>query len=153
MNIKKLKQAEAQFLAQYPGGFSDPGLAPIRKKHNIDKLTEFARANLTPNDFNRPGHIAESLVKIISRSSMVSMFEKPKFRDYVNGLARDDRALLASAYKRLLHGRGAGKALGFTEIVDLLGEAKLAKWSLLTNLHGFWTYSPCGFVYKQEQAH
>ncbi|MEH6593714.1 MAG: hypothetical protein V7746_25830 [Halioglobus sp.] len=47
MNIQKLKMAQAAFLAQYPEGFADPGLAPIRKKHNVDKLTEFAQANLT----------------------------------------------------------------------------------------------------------
>ena len=35
MNIEKLKLAEAAFLAQYPEGFADPGLAPIRKKHNV----------------------------------------------------------------------------------------------------------------------
>ena len=38
-------------------------LEPIRKKHNVDKLSEFAQANLTRAHFNRPEHIAETLVK------------------------------------------------------------------------------------------
>ncbi len=76
MNLKKLKQAEANFLTRYPDGFADPAMAPIKKKHNVDKLTEFAQANLTRTHFNRPEHICDTLVRIISRSSMVSMFEK-----------------------------------------------------------------------------
>ena len=44
MNIDKLKMAQANFLLQYPEGFADPGLAPVRKKHNVDKLTEFLRS-------------------------------------------------------------------------------------------------------------
>ena len=76
MNIEKLRQAEADFLARYPGGFADPGLAPIRKKHNVERLSEFARANLTRTHFNRPEQVCETLVRIVSRSSMVSVFEK-----------------------------------------------------------------------------
>ena len=130
MNIKKLKQAEAEFLAQYPDGFADPGLAPIRKKHNIDKLNEFARENLTPSHFNRPEHIAETLVKIISRSSMVSMFEKPKFRDFVRSLNSHEKEHLAFAFQKRLHGRA--KRAGFEEILGMLSHYKLAKWSLIS---------------------
>ena len=104
MNIKKLKMAEAQFLAQYPQGFADPGLAPIRKKHNVDKLSAFAQAHLTRAHFKRPERIAETLIKIISRSSMVSMFEKPKFRDFVASLNGHEREHLAFAFEKRLQG-------------------------------------------------
>lgn len=130
MNIQKLKLAEAHFLAQYPEGFSDPGLAHIRKKHNIDKLTEFSRANLTPNDFYRPEHIAESLVKIISRSSMVSMFEKPRFRDFIRSLNSQEKEYLAFAMQKRLYGRN--KKQGFEELLGMLSQYKLAKWSLMS---------------------
>jgi hypothetical protein len=64
---------------------------------------------------------------------MVSMFEKPKFRDYVNGLARSDREYLLAGYKRLLHGK---QEQGFNDVLDVLSEGKLAKWSLMTiHLH------------------
>ena len=130
MNLKKLKQAEAAFLANYPAGFADPGLEPIRKKHNVDKLTEFAQANLTRSHFNRPEHIAETLTKIISRSSMVSMFEKPRFRDFVRALNSHEKEHLAFALEKRLHGRA--KRAGFEELLGMLAHHKLAKWSLMS---------------------
>lgn len=130
MNIEKLKMAEAGFLASYPEGFADPGLAPIRKKHNVDKLTGFAQANLTRAHFNRPEHIAETLVKIISRSSMVSMFEKPKFRDFVASLNNHEKEHLALAFEKRLYGRA--KRAGFEEVLGMLSYYKIAKWPIVS---------------------
>jgi hypothetical protein len=130
MNIDKLKEAEAGFLARYPEGFADPGLAPIRKKHKVEKLSEFAQANLTRSHFNRPEHIAETLVKIISRSSMVSMFEKPKFRDFVGALNSQEREHLAFAFEKRLHGRA--KRSGFEEVLGMLAHHRIAKWPLVS---------------------
>jgi hypothetical protein len=130
LNLKKLKQAEAEFLARYPGGFADPGLAPIMKKHNIGKLNEFARSNLTRSHFNRPEHIADTLVKVITRSSMVSMFEKPRFRDFVRSLNGHEREHLALAFEKRLHGRA--KRAGFEEILGMLAHHKVAKWPLIS---------------------
>jgi len=130
MNVKKLREAESIFLHRYPGGFADDELQQVlKKKHNVGKLSEFARAALAKKSFATPGTVLDDIVKIVSRSSMISMFEKPKFRDYVNGMNRDDREFLAGAYQRMLHG---SKRKGFEDIVDVLGDAKLAKWSLLT---------------------
>ena len=130
MNLEKLKRAEADFLARYPAGFSDPGLAPIRKKHNVDKLTEFAQANLGRAHFNRPEHIADTLVKIISRSSMVSMFEKPRFRDFVAALNSHEKEHLAFAVEKRLYGRA--KREGFEELLGMLAHHKIAKWPLIS---------------------
>ena len=129
MNIKKLHEAEALFLASYPDGFADDALQQVRKKHNVDKLVDFAHAHLQEEHFNQTAQVLSDIVKIISRSSMISMFEKPKFRDFVNGMNRDDRAFLARGFLRLLHGP---QEQGFTDVVDVLLEAKLAKWSLVT---------------------
>ncbi|MEM7219569.1 MAG: hypothetical protein AAF515_14470 [Pseudomonadota bacterium] len=130
MNLKKLREAEGLFLLQYPDGFADEAMAGVRKRHgSVDKLTEFARVELAKKKFDTPGNALDAITKIVSRSSMVSMFEKPKFRDYVNGMTRDDREYLAGAYRNMLHGK---RAQGFADVVDVLGEAKLAKWSLLT---------------------
>jgi hypothetical protein len=60
---------------------------------------------------------------------MVSRFEKPRFRDYVSGLSREDRAYLAGGYCNLLHG---DQETGFNQILDVLTEGQLAKWSLMT---------------------
>ena len=144
MNLKKLKQAEAGFLARYPKGFKDPGLEDIRKKHNIDKLTEFARANLTRSHFNRPEHIADTLVRIISRSSMVSMFEKPTFRDFVRSLNSHEKEHLAFAFEKRLHGRA--KREGFEEILGMLTHHRLAKWSLVSAIPFYFSPKKEAFV-------
>ena len=95
MNLKKLREAESLFLLQYPDGFADEGLKDISKRHNVGKLSEFASEALKKSAFNNQGRVLDDIVRIVSRSSMVSMFEKPKFRDYVNGLSRNDREFLA----------------------------------------------------------
>ena len=129
MNLKRLKQAEAEFLARYPGGFNHPDMITIGKKHNVGKMTEQAKALLSKKSFQKTGPVLDSLIKIVSRSSMVSMFEKPKFRDYVNGLDRDEREALAMGFQLLLHGK---QQRGFDIIIDILARGKLAKWSLVT---------------------
>ena len=130
MNLSKLKAAEADFLQRYPGGFGDPGLEPVKKKHNVDKLVDFARENLTPANFNRPEFIAETVVKIVSRSSMVSMFEKPKFRDFVKSLNTHEKQALADAFEKRLYGRQ--KKRGFEELLGMLAHHRLAKWSVIS---------------------
>ena len=129
MNLKRLKQAEAEFLARYPGGFNHPDMITIGKKHNVGKMTEQAKELLSKKSFQKTGPVLDSLIKIVSRSSMVSMFEKPKFRDYVNGLDRDEREALAMGFHLLLHGK---QQRGFDIVIDILARGKLAKWSLIT---------------------
>lgn len=129
MNLKRLKQAEAEFLARYPGGFNHPDMVTIGKKHNVGKMTEQAQELLSKKAFQKTGPVLDSLIKIVSRSSMVSMFEKPKFRDYVNGLDRDEREALAMGFQLLLHGK---QQRGFEIVIDILARGKLAKWSLIT---------------------
>ena len=129
MNLKRLKQAEAEFLARYPGGFNHPDMVTIGKKHNVGKMTEQAQELLSKKAFQKTGPVLDSLIKIVSRSSMVSMFEKPKFRDYVNGLDRDEREALAMGFQLLLHGK---QKRGFEIVIDILARGKLAKWSLIT---------------------
>lgn len=129
MNLKKLREAESLFLHRYPGGFASEEMVKVGKKHNVDKLSEFAAGALAKKAFVNQGAVLDDIVKIVSRSSMVSMFEKPKFRDYVNGMNRDDREFLAAGFKRLLHGK---QDKGFNDILDVLTEGKLAKWSLMT---------------------
>lgn len=129
MNLKKLHQAERQFLTRYPDGFEDEELKEIGKKHPVAKLSEFAAQNLDKKSFKQQASVLESITKIVSRSSMLSMFEKPKFRDFVNGLSRDDRTLLAQGFNKLLHGN---QQKGFELIGDILLDGKLAKWSLMT---------------------
>lgn len=129
MNLQRLREAEGMFLERYPDGFESEELKPVLKRHNVGRLTELAVEVLAPERFRHRAQVLDDIVRIVSRSSMVSMFEKPKFRDYVNGLSRDDRALLADGFEQLLH---ADQALGFEQVVDVLKEGGLAKWSLVT---------------------
>ncbi len=130
MNYDKLRLAEANFLQRYPGGFADPEMVSIRKKHDIDKLAEFAKKSFARSNFNRPELITESVLKVVSRSSMVSRFEKPKFRDFVHSLNSHEREALAAAFEKRLYGRQ--KEQGFNEILGMLSHHKLAKWSVIS---------------------
>jgi hypothetical protein len=129
MNLERLYTAEAVFLERYPGGFGHPDLVDIGKKHRVGKMAEQARALLSEPRFANQGEVLDSIIKIVSRSSMVSLFEKPKFRDYIQGMRRSDRAHLAHGFRDLLHGE---QEKGFDAVLDVLVEGKLAKWSLMT---------------------
>ncbi len=129
MNIKKLREAERVFMSRYPGGFQNEEMQEVGKKHKVDQVSELARATLAKKNFAHQGEVLDGIVKIVTRSSMVSMFEKPKFRDFVNGLNRDDRAYLAGGFKSMFHG---SQKKGFNAVLDVLTEGKLAKWSLMT---------------------
>ncbi len=130
-------QAQANFLAKYPGGFADPAMESIKKKHDIDRLSAFCRENLGKAAFNRPEHIVDTLAKIVSRSSMVSRFEKPPFKDFLRILNSVEKQALADAMEQRLHGN---KRRGFEQLVGMLGPHKLAKWALVSVVPFY--YSP-----------
>lgn len=144
MNILKLKEAEAAFLARFPEGFNDPGMEKVRKSHNVGQLADFARANLTEATFSQPHKFAEVLLKIISRSSMVSRFEKPPFKECLGSLDSIDKRYLAEAFRKRLVGRK--KREGFEEIVGLLARHKLARWSLVSAVPFYFAPSTEAFV-------
>ena len=133
MNLRKLREAEALFMQRYPGGFANEELQKVvARRHNVGKLSEYAASALARKSFSKPGPLLDDIVKIVSRSSMISRFEKPRFRDYVNGLAADDREFLVAGYKRLLHGAQGTRERGFNDVLDVLADGQLAKWSLMT---------------------
>ena len=129
MNLEKLKEAEGRFLMRYPLGFDDPALLPIKKKHNVDKLINLTKVNLTQLNCHQPNFSADTLIDIVSRSSMVSRFEKPPFRDCVNSLDGHEKETLAFAVEQRLYGN---KRKGFELLVGLLLPYKIAKWSVIS---------------------
>jgi hypothetical protein len=130
MNLDKLKQAEEAFLHRYPGGFNNPEIIVIRKKkHNVDKMIAFAMAHFAKGNFRFPDQIVQDMIKVVSLSSVISVFEKPRFRDFANTLSFGEKILLASGLEELLHGK---EQVGFETISDLLKSSKLAKWPLMT---------------------
>ena len=103
MNLEKLKQAEASFFATYPEGFADPGMEKILKRHNMSKMTEFAQQSFSPDCYSHVEQTSANMVKAIGRSSMVSMFEKPKFRDFVARLDANQKAYMVDSMIAFLH--------------------------------------------------
>jgi len=129
VNIEKLKHAQNTFLAKYPHGFADEGMAEIIKRHNKAKLDEFAQQNFGPDCASHVEQTVANMVRCVSRSSMVSMFEKPKFRDFCGRLDRHQKDFLVDSLVAFLHG---DQQIGFEGILDLLLTEKLGRWSLMT---------------------
>ena len=129
MNLKKLKQAEAAFFYRYPGGFANPEMIAIRKKHKLDKMIELTQNSFAKRNFKHPELIVENMIKVITRSSLISVFEKPKFRDFARSLSSEDKQILAKGLEELLH---ENEQYGFESMLQVLKNGKLAKWSLIT---------------------
>lgn len=135
MNSKRLRQLQDDFLARYPGGFAHPELQAVGKKHKFSAMVEQTRAAFgDERAFDDEEAASEAMIRLISRASMVSMFEKPKFRDFVRALRKEEKAELVQALRAQLHG---DEQAGFEAMVDALDEGKLAKWSLLTILPNY----------------
>jgi hypothetical protein len=137
LDIQKLKRLETDFLMRYPGGFADPDMLASTKKHNFNKMVDFTQAVFSKVSCSNIHVTADNMVKVISRSSMISMYEKPKFRDFVRNLNEYDKAFLVEALSNMLHGK---QQFGFEAMVDILRTEKLAKWSLMSIIPAY--YSP-----------
>lgn len=129
MNYNKLKEAEANFLAFYPKGFEDEGLLPIIKRHNTEKIGKRVEELFAPERFRNPDEICENFAKIVSKSTLISLFEKPKVRDMIKQMSMDQRDMLSIALYELIHGK---REKGFEMIVEVLAIYTLAKWSIVT---------------------
>lgn len=129
MNLKKLKDAEENFFAFYPKGFEDEALLAIIKRHNTAKIGQSVREMFAPDCFSRTEQICENFAKIVSKSSLISLFEKPKVRDMLKQLSMEQQDMLAIGLYELLH---ANHKKGFEILVDILSIYKLAKWSIVT---------------------
>lgn len=131
MNRKKLAVLEDAFLADYPEGFESEDMKAVAKKHKMDKMKAFVDEHFAPEAFEDKGAVYDSFVKLISRSSLVSVFEKAKFRDISKGLSLEERTLLVQGIQDFLYG---DQATGFSIMVDVLSQYKIAKWPILTVL-------------------
>ena len=129
MNKTRLQQAERWFLSRYPGGFADPELIAIGKKHRLDKMQEFLAEHLSKKKFRDTDDILESWIKLVSRASLVSVFEKPKFRDLIRSLEPKEKNRLTAGLKAQLYG---DEQKGFEQILTVLLSYKFAKWSIIS---------------------
>ena len=135
MNATALKEAERKFLKRYPGGFTHPDMMAIGKKHKMEQLEAMAQESFAKQKFNDPNDIIAEWAKLVSRSSMISMFEKPKFRDMTKSLGKKDREGLVHALYELLHGK---ERIGFELLLSELQKQRLAKWPLVTVVQAYY---------------
>jgi hypothetical protein len=135
MNIEKLKQVEADFFYRFPGGFDNPEMIAIRRKHKLDRMIEMTQEAFTRRNFKLPDLIIQYLVKIISLSSLISVFEKPRFRDFAHSLSNENRQTLAQGLGEFLHGN---EQHGFETMLAVLQAGKLGKWTLMTIIPAYY---------------
>jgi hypothetical protein len=130
MNLERLRRAEEAFLHRFPGGFKNPEIFATRvRKHKPDQMIALAQECFSPGNFRHPDLIVQNMAKLINRSSIISVFEKPKFRDFAHALPPKSRVRLAHGLRELLHEK---ERAGFETLVEMLKDAKLAKWPLVT---------------------
>jgi hypothetical protein len=143
MNLEKLKTAEAEFFALYPKGFDDEALLPIRKRHNTAKIGESVRELFAESRFAQADEVCENFAKIVSKSSLISLFEKPKVRTMVKQMSMEQKDMLSISLYELLHGN---KEEGFEGLVEVLSLYKLAKWSIVTLIPYYYARDKAFFI-------
>jgi hypothetical protein len=143
MNLEKLKQAEEQFFAKYPGGFDNPEMIQIRKKHSLQKMFELTQDAFAKQNFKRPDLIVENMVKVITRSSLIAVYEKTKFRNFALLLLPEEKQKLSIGLRDLLHGN---EQIGFEILLESLQGGRLAKWSLMTILPAYYHPQTAVFI-------
>jgi len=129
MNITKLEEAQAAFLERFPGGFAHPEMQAMAKKHKVDKMTALVQERFAKAKFKDTDGIVAAMAEVVSKSSVVSIFEKPRFKEFAGLMLPEDRKTLAGGLRAWLHG---DREAGFEAVVDVLSAGRLAKWSLQT---------------------
>jgi hypothetical protein len=92
-------------------------------------MIALAQDSFSKRNFRLPELIVQSMGKVISRSSIIAVFEKMSFRDFVRALSPHEKEWLSTGLEELLHGT---EQTGFEMMLDLMKNHKLAKWSLMT---------------------
>ena len=142
LNKTQLQQLQGTFLMEYPLGFADPKMQQLLKKHPIAKMTDLARDSFPVSAAGNVHSSAQQMAKIVSRSSMISMFDKPKFKSFINSLNEYDKAFLVDSLLEFLHG---DQQRGFEGMLAVLSTEKLARWSLISIIPAY--YSPDSEVF------
>lgn len=124
--MTKFEVLENYFLTRYPLGFDSEDMIQTKKKHGIEKIQDFCIASFSKEAFEYPEEILENAGKLISRATLVSRFEKPDFKRFVENNCHMD--FVNSLYE-LYHGNEKN---GFEKLVQVLHPYNLAKWPVIT---------------------
>ena len=144
MNIAKLKQAQAAFYSIYPQGFDSPQMVQMGKRHNMVKTVSFAHEAFSKKAVKDVEETADNMVRLVARSSMVSLFEKPKYRDAVRDMDILEKTQLVHSLDMLLH---RDEERGFNLMLEVLLRHGLAKWTLMTVFRCYY-YPETDLLYK-----
>ncbi|WDR01899.1 hypothetical protein PSQ19_14460 [Devosia algicola] len=143
MNTDVLLEAQRRFLERYPGGFDHPEMAAMAKKYKMEQHGDFARERFAADRFAEPSAIIDAAATLVSRSALVSMFEKPKFKADVAGLSEAETEDWAAAWFEFLHG---DQQTGFVALVAVFARHQLAKWTLVTIVPAYYAQQTEVFV-------
>jgi len=105
MNIEVLKAAEKRFLKQHPGGFGHPDMLETNKRFKMEQHIAEAKMAFTKKSFDESKSVLADVAKLVSRSAMVSMFEKPKYKAMLDDMSADKKDAFAKSLYELLHGK------------------------------------------------
>lgn len=143
MNLSKLKKLELEFLSQYPEGFNTPSMKKISKKHNLNKHVDYIHEVCSIENFKKGIKIFPEVCKVVQKSSMVSVFEKIRFRDMMGDFDKNEKLLFLEAVYELIHGN---EKSGFNQLVAVLTPYKLAKWPLVTVWRAYYNSNKDVFI-------
>lgn len=129
MNIENLKDLEAEFLDEYPKGFDDERLLKLMKKFNPDKLEKISKEAFDKKNFSQPDLICQNFINIISKSVVISFYDKLKLKDAFINMGMYEKDMFSIALYDILY---KNKKEGFDSIVEILSKYNLAKWTLIT---------------------
>ncbi|WP_320033816.1 hypothetical protein [Halarcobacter sp.] len=128
-NIEKLKDLEAEFLESYPKGFEDEEILKIIKRFKSEKFEEEVRVLFDKSNFTNPDLVCTNFLKIVSKSPLISLFEKPKLRDAINQMGMYEKDMLSISIYDFLYG---SKKNAIETMVEILSKYRLAKWTIIT---------------------
>ncbi len=143
MNIEKLKELEDNFLSIYPDAFDSEDMKEVKKKHKIYKLQKYLLEVCSKENLTNGKDIISDITKFITRSSMISVFEKVKFKDIMKELSEDEHIIFVQAIKELLYGN---EEEGFNHLVYVLKPYKLAKWSIISAFKAYYNLNTEVFI-------
>lgn len=142
MNTLKFENLQKEFLSIYPGGFSNPELLELGKKHQASQRIKQAHEFFSEDNFASPTDVVKNMIKTVSRSSLVSRYEKPRLKNWINSMTIQEQESYAFSLRDILHG---DQEYGFNIMMSLLEPGKLAKWPLMTILPYY--YAPLEEVF------
>lgn len=131
MNLDRLKTLERDFLATYPGGFAHPEMEAIAKKHRKGRMEAEAQEAFGPDRFDNAPAVCDRFGRVLGKSSVLSVFEKPKLREAMASLSPGEQMAMAEAIRERLYGDAR---TGFEGMVRVLTPYKLAKWPIVSVL-------------------